>query len=166
MIYDTYDSPLGAMMLCCDGKFLTALTFVGQKHEEKHIPKDAIWGKHPVLEQTKIWLSMYFDGQNPDFLPPINPMGTPFQKQVWAALLLIPYGHTMSYGELAGKLGCKSAQAVGGAVGRNPISILIPCHRVVGADGKLTGYAGGVEKKEFLLKLENGLPRRPLASSQ
>ena len=154
MICDTYDSPLGQMRLCCDGENLTAVIFVGQKYEDPHIPKAAEYGSHPVLEQTKEWLSKYFDGEIPDFLPPINPMGTPFQKKVWNLLLQIPYGETITYGELAKRLDCQSAQAVGGAVGRNPISILIPCHRVISADGKLTGYAGGVEKKKFLLLLE------------
>ena len=157
MIVTTFDSPLGQMHLCSDGNALTAVTFAGQKYEETHIPKDAIIGTHPILEQTKVWLSLYFDGKIPDFLPPLNPKGTEFQKQVWEALLQIPYSETITYGALAKKLGCKSAQAVGGAVGRNPISVLIPCHRVVGAGGKLTGYAGGVEKKEFLLQLESGL---------
>ena len=154
MIYDTFHSPLGVMRLCCDGEFLTAVTFTGQTYEEKHIPEDAVAGSHPVLEQAKVWLSQYFQGELPDFMPSFRLDGTPFQKQVWAALLQIPYGKTVTYGELAKQLGCKSAQAVGGAVGRNPISILIPCHRVVGANGALTGYAGGVEKKEFLLNLE------------
>ena len=158
MIYDTYHSPLGEMRLCCDGTYLTAVTFSGQKYEEAHIPKDAVSGTCAVLEQTKVWLSLYFQGKIPDFLPPLNPMGTDFQKQVWDALLQISYGETITYGELAKKLGCKSAQAVGGAVGRNPISILIPCHRVMGANGSLTGYAGGLEKKEFLLKLEKASP--------
>ena len=157
MIVDTFDSPLGQMWLCCDGAYLTAVTFAGQKHEDKHIPKDAEYGPHPVLEQTKEWLSQYFSGIFPVFLPPIILNGTPFQKRVWELLLEIPYGKTITYGELAKKLGCKSAQAVGGAVGRNPISILIPCHRVLGTDGSLTGYAGGVEKKEFLLNLESKL---------
>ena len=154
MICDTYDSPLGQMRLCCDGENLTAVIFVGQKYEDPHIPKAAEYGSHPILEQTKEWLSKYFDGEIPDFLPPIKPMGTPFQKKVWNLLLQIPYGETITYGELAKRLDCQSAQAVGGAVGRNPISILIPCHRVIGADGTLTGYAGGVEKKKFLLLLE------------
>ena len=154
MICDTYDSPLGQMWLCCDGTALTAVTFTGQKYEDKHIPKDAAYGAHPVLELTKAWLSQYFSGKIPDFLPPFRLDGTDFQKQVWHALLQIPYGQTITYGELAKNLGCKSAQAAGGAVGKNPISVLIPCHRVVGADGSLTGYAGGVEKKDFLLKLE------------
>ena len=154
MICDTYDSPLGQMQLCCDGTHLTAVTFVGQKYEDKHISKDAEYGYHLVLEQTKEWLSQYFDGKIPSFLPPMEPMGTPFQKKVWDLLLQIPYGETITYGELAKRLNCKAAQAVGGAVGNNPISILIPCHRVVGSNGTLTGYAGGVEKKEILLKLE------------
>ena len=154
MIFDTYDSPLGQMRLCCDNAGLTAITFAGQKYESKHIPQDAIAGTHPILEQTKLWLSQYFSGKIPDFLPPIVLKGSEFQKRVWTLLLEIPYGKTVTYGELAKKLGCKSAQAIGGAVGRNPISILIPCHRVVGADGSLTGYAGGVKKKEFLLNFE------------
>jgi len=154
MIVDTYDSPLGKMFLCCDGGNLTAVVFEGQKHEAKHIPNDVIWDSCPVLEQTKSWLSAYFRSEAPENLPAMKPMGTPFQKQVWNLLLQIPYGKTVTYGELAKQLGCKSAQAVGSAVGRNPISILIPCHRVVGAKGTLTGYAGGVEKKEMLLKLE------------
>lgn len=154
MIFDTYDSLLGEMRLCCDGTYLTAVTFAGQKYEKLHIPEDAVLGHHPVLEQTKIWLSQYFSGSVPDFLPPMDLKGSEFQKRVWTLLLEIPYGKTVTYGELAKKLGCKSAQAVGSAVGRNPISVLIPCHRVVGADGSLTGYAGGVEKKEFLHNLE------------
>ena len=154
MIYDTYDSPLGKMVLCCDGNALTAVVFEDQKYVDLHIPLNAIQQAHPIFEQTKIWLSRYFRGEIPDSLPPMLPKGTPFQQRVWQKLLKIPYGETMTYGELAKALDCKSAQAVGGAVGRNPISILIPCHRVVGAGGSLIGYAGGVEKKEALLKLE------------
>lgn len=154
MIVSAFDSPLGKLTLCSDGMHLTAVTFEGQKYEENHIPKDAVWGTCPVLEETKTWLSGYFAGKIPDFLPSLAPKGTSFQRKVWEWLLRIPYGETVTYGELAKTLGCKSAQAVGGAVGRNPISILIPCHRVVGADGSLTGYAGGVEKKERLLKIE------------
>ena len=154
MIVCTFDSPLGEMRLCSDGTYLTAVTFAGQKYEETHIPSNGVSGSCPVLEYTKTWLSAYFAGCIPDFLPPLKPEGTPFQQKVWKLLLQIPYGKTCSYGELAKHLGCKSAQAVGGAVGRNPISILIPCHRVMGAAGNLTGYAGGVDKKEALLKLE------------
>ena len=158
MILDIYDSPLGKITLCSDGTHLTALTWAGQKYEKNHIPEDAVLGKCPVLEDAKMWLTQYFAGESPDFLPPVNPKGTAFQQKVWKALLTVPYGQTVTYGELAKKVGCKSAQAVGGAAGRNPISILIPCHRVVGADGSLTGYAGGVEKKEFLLNLEKTSP--------
>ena len=154
MIVTTFPSPLGRMKLCSDGTYLTAVTFAGQKYEDVHIPKDAVSGSCPVLDQTKLWLRQYFDGELPTFLPPIKPTGTPFQQAVWNLLLQIPYGETITYGELANRLDCKSAQAIGGAVGKNPISILIPCHRVVGANGKLTGYAGGFKKKEYLLKLE------------
>lgn len=160
MIYDIFDSPLGEMRLCSDGTYLTAVTFAGQKYQDKHIPAEAIHGTHSVLEQTKLWLTQYFEGRIPAFLPPMNPDGAVFQKQVWELLLQIPYGETITYGELAKKLGCKSAQAVGGAVGRNPISILIPCHRVLGAGGSLTGYAGGVEKKAMLLQIEKDHPER------
>ena len=157
MMVTTFDSPLGQMRLCSDGRHLTAVTFAGQKHEENHIPKDAVSGTCPVLEQAKDWLTQYFDGKIPNFLPPVKPKGTAFQLGVWKLLLEIPYGETTTYGELARRLGCKSAQAVGGAVGKNPISILIPCHRVVGKGGTLTGYAGGMEKKEILLKIEQPL---------
>lgn len=153
MIYDTYDSPLGEMKLCSDGCYLTAVVFTGQKYESKHIAR-AVQGNCPVLEQAKAWLRAYFAGEIPTFLPPMKPMGTPFQLRVWELLLQIPYGQTLTYGQLTKKLGCKSTQAVGGAVGRNPISILIPCHRVLGAGGKLTGYAGGVDKKKALLNTE------------
>lgn len=157
MMVTTFDSPLGQMRLCSDGRHLTAVTFAGQKHEENHIPKDAVSGTCPVLEQAKDWLTQYFDGKIPNFLPTVKPKGTAFQLGVWKLLLEIPYGETTTYGELARRLGCKSAQAVGGAVGKNPISILIPCHRVVGKGGTLTGYAGGIEKKEILLKIEQPL---------
>ena len=157
MIVTTFDSPLGVINLCSDGTHLTAVTFAGQKYEERHIPTDAVPGSCPVLEETKDWLFLYFSGKTPDFLPPLKPEGTPFQQKVWELLLQIPYGKTCTYGDLAKALDCKSAQAVGGAVGKNPISILIPCHRVVGLDGKLTGYAGGLEKKEFLLHLEKSI---------
>ena len=154
MIVTIFHSPLGQMQLCSDGTYLTAVTFAGQKYEDHHIPKDAVFDICPVLEQSILWLRQYFDGELPDFLPPMKPAGTPFQQAVWNLLLQIPYGETITYGELAKRLGCKSAQAEGGAVGKNPISILIPCHRVVSTGGKLTGYAGGLKNKEYLLKLE------------
>ena len=163
IIFDTFDSPLGKMVLCSDGTYLTAVTFAGQKYEDKHIPVAAVSGSCPVLEETKIWLHQYFSGSIPRHLPPMRTAGTPFQEAIWKLLLEIPYGQTTTYGALAKKCAeamgreTMSAQAVGGAVGRNPISVLIPCHRVLGADGSLTGYAGGKEKKEALLKRENAI---------
>ena len=160
MIYDIYNSPIGEMKLCSNGTHLTAVVFSGQKYEDIHIGS-AKRGTCLALEQTKNWLSLYFAGTIPASLPPLKPTGTPFQLRIWDALLQIPYGQTTTYGELAKKLGCNSAQAVGGAVGKNPICILIPCHRVVGMKGKLTGYAGGLDKKSALLALEQ-TPLHPL----
>lgn len=153
-----YDSPLGGIMLASDGEALTGLWFDGQKYfpampgkEEKDLP---------IFEQARRWLDLYFSGTAPSFTPPLKPKGTPFQKTVWEILCSIPYGQTMTYGEIAGRIAAQkglarmSAQAVGGAVGHNPISILIPCHRVVGSNGSLTGYAGGMERKVQLLTLE------------
>ena len=123
-------------------------------------PKGYAERETSILLEAKRWLDIYFSGKEPDFTPPLHPIGSAFRQSVWEILLQIPYGKTTTYGEIANKLAEKqglsrmSAQAVGGAVGHNPISILIPCHRVVGADGSLTGYAGGVEKKRFLLALE------------
>ena len=151
-----YDSPLGEILLASDGEALTGLWFEGQRrfaatlapgHEERILP---------VFEETAAWLDAYFSGAQPDFTPLLRPAGTAFQREVWALLRAIPYGQTVSYAELAARLGRSSARAVGGAVGRNPISLLIPCHRVIGADGSLTGYAGGLERKNRLLALERG----------
>lgn len=139
-----YDSPLGPITLTFDGTVLTGL------HIGTHVD-DRISPPPTVLR----WLDRYFSGQNPDFVPPIRLVGTDFQRRVWQELLTIPYGHTTTYGELARRLGCRSAQAVGQAVGRNPIAIIVPCHRVVGSDGSLTGYAYGLERKEYLLNLES-----------
>ena len=116
----------------------------------------------PVFQCVKRWLDIYFQGEAPDFTPPLRLAGTPFRKVVWEILLTIPYGQTMTYGEIASKIAEQkgiermSAQAVGNAVGHNPIGIIVPCHRVVGSDGKLTGYAGGMERKKALLALEHG----------
>ncbi len=148
-----YSSPLGELLLASDGESLTGLWFQGQAHfpaDLKAQPKAL-----PVFADAQRWLDCYFHGQEPDFLPPLRLEGTAFQKEVWALLLTIPYGETLTYSQLAAKLGRPmSAQAVGGGVGRNPISILVPCHRVVGANGKLTGYAGGLDRKIALLTLE------------
>ena len=117
----------------------------------------------PVFKQAFNWLDIYFSGNEPDFTPKLNPRGSPFRKTVWDIMLKIPYGKTTTYGQIAQQIakqkGIKdmSAQAVGGAVGHNPISIIIPCHRVIGANGNLTGYAGGLDKKCYLLKLEKAI---------
>lgn len=155
-----YQSPLGNITLASEGNCLTGLWFDGQKYDravisEKYEEKDL-----PIFEETCKWLDIYFSGKEPDFTPSILMRTTDFRKKVWEILLTIPYGKTMTYGEIAQKIAEQqgvskmSAQAVGGAVGHNCISIIIPCHRVVGTDGSLTGYAGGIEKKIKLLSLE------------
>lgn len=155
-----YDSPLGGILLAADEEGLTGLWFDGQKYFARTLPKEYAESETPVLCEAKRWLDIYFSGREPDFTPPLHPVGSAFQQAVWALLLEIPYGETTTYGALARKLAEKqglthmSAQAVGGAVGHNDISLIIPCHRVVGASGSLTGYAGGVDKKIKLLELE------------
>lgn len=156
-----YDSPLGDITLASDSAALTGLWFEGQKYygstlinnEELRINNEE-FSLPLVFDEVRRLLDIYFSGREPDFMPPLSLKGTPFQQRVWKELLTIPYGQTVTYGELARRLGCRSAQAVGGAVGRNPISIIVPCHRVVGADGSLIGYAGGLDRKRALLELE------------
>ena len=149
-----YASPLGPILLAADETGLTGLWFEGQKYFPSFSGVEYQEKETPVLTETVRWLDVYFSGKDPGFLPPLHPQGSPFRQTVWNILLTIPRGQTMTYGEIARRLGVHSAQAVGGAVGHNPISILIPCHRVVGSDGSLTGYAGGVERKARLLQLE------------
>ena len=155
-----YTSPLGIMLLSADETGLTGVWFEGAKYYAANLLAEHMERENAVLRKTKEWLDIYFSGKEPGFLPPLHPVGTVFQKNVWELLLEIPYGQTSTYGaiakQLAQKLGVNnmSPQAVGGAVGHNPISLLIPCHRVVGADGNLTGYAGGMERKQQLLELE------------
>ena len=149
-----YESPLGSILLAADQTGLTGLWFGGQKYFPSFSDGDFFENETPVLTEAKHWLSLYFSGKEPDFLPPLHPQGSSFRQAVWNVLLTIPRGQTMTYGEIARRLNVRSAQAVGGAVGHNPISILIPCHRVVGSDGSLTGYAGGLARKEWLLHLE------------
>ena len=155
-----YSSPLGGITLASDGTHLIGLWFDGQKYFADTLQNPGQEKSLPVFKDTCRWLDLYFSGKEPHFTPPITMRTTPFRKQVWEVMRQIPYGHTMTYGEIADKIakekGIKkmSAQAVGGAVGHNSISLIIPCHRVVGADGKLTGYAGGLDKKIYLLKLE------------
>ena len=162
MIYASkYTSPLGGILLAADEVGLRGLWFDGQKYFARDLPDERTERETPVLSEAKRWLDLYFGGQEPDFLPPLHPVGTPFRQAVWEILLRIPYGKTVTYGEiskqLAEKMGLErmSAQAVGGAVGHNKISIIIPCHRVVGSNGSLTGYAGGIDRKIKLLELEH-----------
>ena len=155
-----YESPLGGLLLAADDVGLTGLWFDGEKYYALHLAREHEMRQTAVHEQTAAWLDVYFSGRDPDFMPPLHLIGTPFQQEVWALLRQIPYGKTTTYGALAKTLAAQrglermSAQAVGGAVGHNEISILVPCHRVVGTGGSLTGYAGGVDKKKALLELE------------
>lgn len=161
-----YDSPLGGILLAADEIGLTGLWFDGQKYFALDLSGERIEQEMPVLTEARRWLDIYFTGKEPDFTPPLHPAGSEFRKAVWEILSQIPYGQTTTYGEIARQLAEKqglarmSAQAVGGAVGHNEISIIIPCHRVVGTNGSLTGYAGGIHKKEQLLELERADMRR------
>lgn len=156
----TYNSPLGELLLAGDEAGLTGLWFAKQKFYARNLNPQHQSGKLPVFEDARRWLDIYFDGKEPDFIPALHLVGSPFQIEVWKILQTIPYGQTTTYGQIARTLAVQtglahmSAQAVGGAVGHNEISIIIPCHRVVGTNGNLTGYAGGLDKKIRLLKLE------------
>ena len=161
MVYTKhYISPLGGILLSADEVGLTGLWFDGEKYYAENLPEEHIEADTPVLSEAVRWLDIYFDGREPDFPPPLHPAGSAFQQEVWALLRRIPCGQTTTYGALARQLAAErglsrmSAQAVGGAVGHNVISIIIPCHRVVGTNGSLTGYAGGIDKKAALLRLE------------
>lgn len=155
-----YSSPLGGITLASDGSSLTGLWFDGQKYFAAGLNRAHINKPLPVFEQTVRWLDIYFGGKEPDFTPPLFMKTTPFRKAVWEIMLTIPFGRTMTYGQIAQRIAARrgrsgmSAQAVGGAVGHNSISLIIPCHRVVGANGSLTGYAGGLDRKLQLLRLE------------
>ena len=154
-----YHSPLGDITLASDGVALVGLWFDGQRHfvvglDPEHTERDNL----PLFDETRRWLDIYFSGKDPDFTPKLTLWGSTFRKHVWAALLTIPYGHTTTYGALARRIGVPSAQAIGAAVGHNPISLIIPCHRVVGSDGSLTGYAAGLDRKARLLRLEQAVP--------
>ena len=156
MVKTDYASPLGTLTLASDGENLTGLWMAGQKYFAAGIPTNLpVCDDLPVFLQARDWLDRYFSGERP--LPgelPLAPQGSAFRQSVWRILCEIPYGQTVTYGEIAKRLGVRSAQAVGGAVGHNPVSIIIPCHRVLGGDGSLTGYAGGVERKIWLLAHE------------
>ena len=160
--FTEYESPIGLLTLAGDGRNLTGLWMAGQKYFGCTLAAGAEPGHGPVFDQTRAWLDEYFSGSvpAPDKTPPLAPVGSEFRQAVWRILLEIPHGQLLTYGEVAKKLAARtgrtsvSAQAVGGAVGHNPVSILIPCHRVVGGGGSLTGYAGGIDKKRWLLELE------------
>lgn len=168
MVYSRhYDSPLGRMWMTSDGKALTGLWFDRQVHTkpvEGETCEDDGTRQLPVFDETVRWLDCYFSGRDPGFTPPLALHGTPFRQAVWKILLEIPFGATMTYGQIAARLdrdrtsgrrpGRMSAQAVGGAVGHNPIALIVPCHRVIGAGGSLTGYAAGLDRKAWLLGLE------------
>lgn len=151
-----YSSPLGEILIVSDGEAICGLWFYNQKYFKSTVDDDLI-KKHDldIFKKATKWLDDYFDGLNPEFDFKLNPQGSDFRLMVWKILTEIPYGETITYGEIASKISpTMSAQAVGGAVGHNPIAIMIPCHRVMGTDGKLTGYAGGIDRKLELLKLE------------
>lgn len=158
-----YESPIGGILLAADQKGLTGLWFDGQKYYANHLDSEHEEKNLPIFEETKRWLTIYFSGREPDFTPSLHIQGSSFQLAVWEILQKIPYGKTMTYGEIAEIIAKQkglphmSAQAVGGAVGHNRISVIVPCHRVVGANGSLTGYAGGIDKKVKLLALEKAV---------
>ena len=156
MLIENYASPLGEIIISAHDGAICGLWFAGQKYEKRGIDESLAEsrGDREALERCRLWLDAYFSGKAPEIALPLRPKGTDFQQKVWQELRLIPYGKTVTYGDIAEKLNCKSARAVGAAVGKNPISILVPCHRVLGADKRLTGYAGGIERKKFLLALE------------
>lgn len=155
-----YASPLGGITISGTEAAVTGLWFDGQKYFGSTLSQSCEEKNLPVFQRADLWLDIYFGGKVPDFTPPLFFNTTDFRRAVWEILLKIPYGKTMTYGEIATEIAWQrnvpkiSAQAVGNAVGHNPISLIIPCHRVVGADGSLTGYAGGIDKKAKLLKME------------
>ena len=157
---NSYKSPLGNITLASDGKNLIGLWFDGQKYYGDTLKSNTQNKDLPIFKLTKDWLDIYFSEKQPNFTPPVFFNSTPFRNSVWQILLNIPYGKTITYGDIANIIakqkGFKkmSAQAVGNAVGHNPISLIIPCHRVVGSNGSLVGYAGGTDKKQQLLQLE------------
>lgn len=155
-----YQSPIGNILLAADTVGLTGLWFDGEKYYPNNLETEFEEKDIPIFKDAKHWLTIYFSGKEPDFTPPLHVSGSPFQIAVWNVLQSISYGKTVTYGEIAKIIAQQrglqkmSAQAVGGAVGHNEISIIIPCHRVIGANGNLTGYAGGIDKKIKLLTLE------------
>lgn len=152
-----YTSPIGEILLASDGENLIGLWFENQKYFKGTLSSEYEKKALPIFENVFSWLDRYFNGEKPEINFPLKPRGSTFRQRVWKRLAEVPYGETITYGEIAKAItgNRRSAQAVGGAVGHNPISIIIPCHRAVGANGKLTGYAGGIDKKIYLLNLES-----------
>lgn len=156
----TYESPLGTMVMLGTLSYLTDLFFIDEAHAPSYDAAEYIEQLTGPFEVTIMWLNQYFNGKKPFITPPIQLEGTEFRKSVWSILQTIPYGETTTYGDIGKQIAQQqgkekfSAQAVGGAVGNNPISIIVPCHRVIGSNGQLTGYAGGIERKKYMLDLE------------
>lgn len=155
-----YNSPIGRIFLAADDTGLTGLWFEGEKYFCDNLDTQNMEKETEIIKEAKRWLDIYFQGIEPDFTPPLHPIGTEFRQRVWTILKKIPYGKTITYKDIAEQIAAQkgiekmSSQAVGGAVGHNEISIIIPCHRVVGTNGSLTGFAGGIDKKFKLLELE------------
>ena len=162
MIYtNRFQSPLGEILLAADDEGLTGLWFMeNQKYKGLGLSANAVECDLPVFDETNTWLDIYFSGRDPGFTPHLHLTGSKFRNRIGELMLQIPYGKTVTYGEIAREIARErgirqmSSRAVGGAVGKNPISLIIPCHRVIGSDGSLTGYGGGIERKAALLKLE------------
>lgn len=155
--YDFYDSPQGQMLLVASDGGLSGAYFAGQKYFPQIAPEWRQDARHALLRQAKLELAEYFGGERECFETMLAPEGTPFQRSVWKAIFAVGFGRTITYGELAHRAGCPgSARAAGAATGRNPISVIVPCHRIVGSSGSLTGYAGGLDRKRALLALEAG----------
>ena len=155
-----YDSPLGKMLLAADEIGLTGVWFDAQKYFARCLDEAYEEKEIPLFADVKKWFDVYFSGKEPDILIPLHLIGTKFQMEVWEILCTIPYGKTKTYGRdcpadrFQKRIRTMSAQAVGGAVGHNPVSVIVPCHRVIGTNGSLTGYAGGIDKKIKLLEIE------------
>lgn len=158
-----YHSPLGEITLACRGDRLTGLWFDGQKHYGSTLTDIKTEADTPAMSLAVRWLDEYFGGHEPQFMPPVSLIGTPFSRLVWQRLTEIPYGTTLTYKELTlrmaacGECGAGAVRAVAAAIGRNPVSLIVPCHRVIGSGGSLTGYAGGVWRKEWLLQAERSM---------
>ncbi len=157
-----YQSPVGEILLAADEIGVVGIWFKDEKYYAACLAPNNLPRETPIIQTVKKWLDLYFAGKEPDFTPPLHMLGTPFQIAVWRILQTIPYGQTTTYHAIAQKIAtarglpCMSAQAVGTAVGKNNLNLIVPCHRVVGSNNSLAGYAGGIDKKIQLLKLEGG----------